>query len=48
MSMLAGLRRLLVITLILVVPWQATWANLTKIDGHLLVDEESFARHSQS
>ncbi|OYX06451.1 MAG: hypothetical protein B7Z05_04730 [Thiotrichales bacterium 32-46-8] len=39
MSMLAGLRRLLVITLILVVPWQATWANLTKIDGHLLVDE---------
>lgn len=39
MSMLAGLRRLLVIALLLIVPWQATWANLTKIDGHLLVDE---------
>ena len=39
MSMLASLRRLLVIALLVILPWQATWANLTKIDGHLLVDE---------
>lgn len=38
-SMLTRLRRLLVIALLLIVPWQATLANLTKIDGHLLVDE---------